>query len=53
MRAVTARLPDPIDAVRAVGDRAARSANTSPGACTHGPRWASAKAALTCADSPV
>lgn len=29
------------------------SANTSPGACVHGPRYASANAAVTCTDSPV
>ena len=32
---------------------AARSANTPPGACIHGPRYVSANAAVTCADSPV
>lgn len=32
---------------------AARSANTSPGAYTHGPRYVSANAAVTCADNPV
>ena len=29
------------------------SANTSPGACVHGPRYLSANAVVTCTDSPV
>jgi hypothetical protein len=32
---------------------AARSANTAPGAYTHGPLYVSANAAVTCADNPV
>ena len=32
---------------------AARSANTAPGAYTHGPWYVSANAAVTCADNPV
>jgi hypothetical protein len=32
---------------------AARSANTTPGAYTHGPLYVSANAAVTCADNPV